>query len=263
MQAKLSIRSLAKSWPDGSHALHDITFDAAPGERIVVLGPNGSGKSTLLRCLNGLERFDSGSIHVEGQALVELRRRELRWLRRRVGMVFQRFGLVGPASVLHNVIQGGLGSSGGPHYWWPATAPTWLREQACTHLERVGLDGLAGQRTDRLSGGQQQRVAIARLLMQDPGVILGDEPVANLDPTAARETMDLLWEVAADRERTVICVLHQVDLALEYADRIIALRDGRIVQDRPAAQFDQSMSEALYGNRGARGTGPAMRAGAA
>lgn len=263
MQSKISIRSLVKSWPDGNRALHDVTFDATAGERIVVLGPNGSGKSTLLRCLNGLERFDSGSIHVEGQTLTELRRRELRWLRRRVGMVFQRFGLVGAASVLHNVIQGGLGSSGGPHYWWPATAPAWLREQACAHLERVGLAGLAGQRTDRLSGGQQQRVAIARLLMQDPGVILGDEPVANLDPTAARETMDLLWEVAADRERTVICVLHQVELAVEYADRIIALRDGRIVHDRPAARFDRSVAEAVYGTREPTIVEPTPRAGAA
>lgn len=244
---RIGVRGLHKAWPDGTRALRDVSFDVAAGERVVILGPNGSGKSTLLRCLNGLESFDAGDVTIDGQAITGLKRGALRTLRRRVGMIFQRFGLVGPASVLHNVMQGRLGRAHGPHHWWPATAPSWLREEALGHLKRVGLADLAGQRTDRLSGGQQQRVAIARLLMQDPAIILGDEPVANLDPTAARETLDLLWEVAADRDRTVLCVLHQEDLAAAYADRIIALRDGRILRDLPGNRFDREVAAAVYG----------------
>jgi len=239
------VEGLTKRFMDGTLGLDRVGLAAPRGELVAVVGPNGSGKSTLLRCINGLERAGAGSIKVDGIEVVGAHSGQLRRLRRRVGMVFQQYRLIGSLSVLHNVLHGALGYSRGPHYWWPATAPARLRELACEHLERVGMLEYITRRADTLSGGQQQRVAIARMLMQDPVLVLGDEVVSSLDPGAAEVVMALLREIA-DEGRTVICVLHHVDLALGYGDRIVALNRGSVVIDQPAGAMAAEELDHLY-----------------
>ncbi|MEL6605659.1 MAG: phosphonate ABC transporter ATP-binding protein [Cyanobacteria bacterium J06614_10] len=242
----LAVHQLSKHYPNGTVALTDVSFVAQPGEGIVLLGANGSGKSTLLRCIVGLESLSSGSIQVGNAAIETATQSQLRSLRRQTGMVFQKFNLVTSLSAFHNVLQGALGRSKGPRYWFPATAPQVERERAMHCLERVKLAHIAQQRVDTLSGGQQQRVAIARMLMQDPGLLLVDEPVASLDPKAGREVMDLLWEIVRERQLTVVCTLHQLDLARAYADRIIGLRQGQVHIDIPAMQITNHQLNWLY-----------------
>ena len=239
----LAVHHLSKAYDNGTVALKDVSFTAQPGEGIVLLGANGSGKSTLLRCIVGLEAISGGSIRVGNATIETASKPQLRQLRRQIGMVFQRFNLVPSLSAFHNVLQGALGRSKGPRYWFPATAPQLERERAMHCLERVNLAHLAQQRVDTLSGGQQQRVAIARMLMQDPSLLLVDEPVASLDPKSGREAMDLLWDIVRERQLTVVCTLHQLDLAKDYADRIIGLSDGTVKIDAPPHQLtDQELS---------------------
>lgn len=245
----LSVENLRKVYPDGTRALDGVSFAASPGEVAVVLGANGSGKSTLLRCALGLERATSGTVRVGEIEATALRGEGLRALRRRVGMVFQRFHLVGNLSVFQNVLHGAMGESRNPLAWWAATAPEKSRARAMECLERVGLAEKAGRRADALSGGQQQRVAIARMLMQRPEMVLADEPVASLDPKASREVMDLLVEVARERGLTVVCTLHQLEIAARYADRFIGLRDGRVVLDSSAQEVSGGELEELYRQR--------------
>lgn len=242
----LAIHQLSKTYSNGTVALNNVSFSAQPGEGIVLLGSNGSGKSTLLRCIVGLETISRGSIRVGDAAIETANAARLRSLRRQIGIVFQRFNLVTSLSAFHNVLQGALGRSKGPRYWFPATAPELERERAMDCLERVNLAHLAQQRIDTLSGGQQQRVAIARMLMQDPSLLLVDEPVASLDPKAGQEAMDLLWEIGRERQLTVVCTLHQLDLAKDYADRIIGLRQGEVQIDAPAHQLSTHELTGLY-----------------
>jgi phosphonate transport system ATP-binding protein len=227
------------------HALRGIDLRIDRGEGVVLLGPNGSGKTTLLRCLNGLETPDGGTVSVGGLDPARCGGAALRGLRRRIGVVFQRFHLVGTLSALQNTLFGALGRE---TFWrvLAPTAPQHLRIAAMECLDRVGLAAIAGQRADTLSGGQQQRVAIARMLMQAPEIVLADEPIASLDPVAGREVMDLLWSVVRERGLTVICTLHQLDAALAYADRIVALRAGRVALDAPAAAIDRAALEAIF-----------------
>jgi phosphonate transport system ATP-binding protein len=260
MHAVLSVEDLRKVYPDGTRALEGVSFTANPGEVAVVLGANGSGKSTLLRCVVGLERATSGTVRVGEVEATALRGEALRALRRRVGMVFQRFHLVGNVSAFQNVLNGAMGESRNPLRWWAGTAPRESRQRAMACLERVGLAEKAGRRADTLSGGQQQRVAIARMLMQRPQMVLADEPVASLDPKASREVMDLLVEVARERGMAVVCTLHQLEFATRYADRLIGLREGRVVLEGPARRVDRAVLEGLYvGGSGASpvtGVGP-------
>lgn len=214
-------------------ALDEVSLDVHRSEFVVLLGLSGSGKSTLLRCLNGLHQVTSGSVDVGGVQVNTASGRELRALRRRVGFVFQQFNLVGRLSCLENVLIGGLGELRLPRYG-ALTYPKRMRTEALEHLDRVGLGGLADRRADTLSGGQQQRVAIARTLMQRPGLLLADEPVASLDPENAGVVMDLLFRVCMEEKLTVVCTLHQVDLALGWAHRLVGLRAGRKVLDRSA-----------------------------
>lgn len=227
----LTVHDVHKTYDNGTAALKGVSFAVNPGEGVVLLGANGSGKSTLLRCVVGLETFTRGEIWVGDVAIATAKPRVLRHTCRRVGMVFQQFNLVNSLTAFHNVLQGSLGRSRGPHYWFPATAPAIERQRAMQCLERVGLADLAQQRVDTLSGGQRQRVAIARMLMQDPDLLLVDEPVASLDPKAGREVMDLLWDIVRERRLSVICTLHQLELAIDYADRIIGLRHGTVQLD--------------------------------
>ena len=174
---------------------------------------------------------------------------ELRALRRRIGFVFQQFHLVGSQTVLENVCTGALGRLRGPRLGLP-TYPRAIREEALAQLDRVGLADRAFQRADTLSGGQQQRVAIARAMLQRPEVLLADEPVASLDPESAHQVMELIREVAAEERLTVLCSLHQVDLALSWGDRIVGLRTGRVVMDSPVAELDRDEAMAVYARVG-------------
>ncbi|SEO69189.1 phosphonate ABC transporter ATP-binding protein [Aquisalimonas asiatica] len=228
------------------HVLRGIAFRIPEREGAILLGANGCGKSTLMRCMNGLARPEQGSIHVHGSNVANCSQRKLREVRRGVGMVFQNFNLVGNLSVFQNVLYGGLARH---RSFFAITAPLASREErayAMHCLERVQLARCADQRADQLSGGQQQRVAIARVLMQRPSVVLADEPVASLDPKAAREVMNLLWGVVREEGMTLLCTLHQLDFAMEYGDRVIGMKAGHVQVDRPMGQTSRDELQSLY-----------------
>lgn len=242
---EIAVNNLGKTYPDGTQAIRGVTLRIDPGERLTLIGPNGCGKSTLMKCLIGLERASSGSIRVDGTELNGLKGRRLRRIRSRVGCVFQQMNLVPNLSVIQNVLFGAMGRLG---YWRALnlTARRSLREEAMTALDRVGLADLSARPTGRLSGGQQQRVAIARMLMQDARVVIADEPVASLDPRAAEEVMDLLYAVVEERQMTLICILHQMNLVERYARRLVGMKSGVIAFDLPAAQASSDQIETLY-----------------
>ena len=245
----LKISELSKTYANGTTALNRVSFSTQPGEGIILLGANGSGKSTLLRCILGLETITSGEVWIGDKQLSQLKPKQLREMRSQVGMVFQKFHLVGSLSAFHNVLHGALGRSTSPRYWFPATAPEKERLKAMACLERVNLGNLAQQRVDTLSGGQQQRVAIARTLMQEPKLILVDEPVASLDPQAGKEVMDLLWSIVREQKLTVLCTLHQLEFAVEYGERIIGLRNGKTQIDTDISKLNPEDLKALYETR--------------
>ncbi|MFB8141232.1 phosphonate ABC transporter ATP-binding protein [Streptomyces parvus] len=244
----IDFRGLTKTFPKDGRALtalDDVTFSVRPGDFVALLGPSGSGKSTLLEHLNGLQIPTSGRGMVLGVEPALANRAELIALRRRIGFVFQRFHLVGSRSVLENVCTGALGRLRGPRLGL-VTYPRRVREQALDCLERVGLADRAFQRADTLSGGEQQRVAIARALLQRPRLLLADEPVASLDPESAAQVMTLLKGLARTERLTVICSLHQVDLALSWAERVVGLRSGRVVLDERTAGLTREELMAFY-----------------
>lgn len=222
-----------------------ISLRVGPGELIALVGRSGGGKSTLLRTLNGLSPVTSGRVEVLGVDVTQARGANLRRLRRRVGMVFQQFHLVGRLTAMENVLTGALGRVTGPRYGVLSWSKV-LRRSALEQLDRVGLADRAFQRADTLSGGQQQRVAIARTLMQGPELVLADEPVASLDPESAAQVLDILVRVCAEDRLTVVCSLHQVELALGWSDRIVGLRTGRVVLDRSTAGLERAQVEAVY-----------------
>ncbi|WP_345183794.1 phosphonate ABC transporter ATP-binding protein [Microbacterium panaciterrae] len=227
-------------------ALKGADLSVARGEIVVLLGLSGSGKSTLLRHLDGLETPTSGEVEVLGSAVPALKGTALRALRSRVGFIFQQFELVPSLTVLENVLTGSLSAVRGPRLGlWGYGKDAKL--QALGHLDRVGLLDRAYQRSDTLSGGQQQRVAIARALMQRPEILLADEPVASLDPESSDQVMALIREIAADEGLTVVCSLHQVDLAISWADRIVGLRHGEVVLDTPTAGLSKAAVMEIYG----------------
>ncbi|MEW1974000.1 phosphonate ABC transporter ATP-binding protein [Microbacterium profundi] len=243
----VQITDLGKTYPGAAGpALEGVSLSVVPGEIVVLLGLSGSGKSTLLRHVNGLETPSAGSVVSLGQAVPDLRGQALRALRGRIGFIFQQFELVGALTVLENVLTGGLATLRGPRVG-SLSYPRRLREKALGHLDRVGLLDFAYQRADNLSGGQQQRVAIARALMQDPEILLADEPVASLDPESSSQVMSLIREIAAERSLTVICSLHQVDLALSWGDRIIGLRAGSFVLDTRTDDLTREEVMEIYG----------------
>lgn len=242
IHAAVRMENVSKRFPNGVEALKGINLEIAPGEVTVVLGPSGAGKSTLLRLANGLETPSQGEVHVGDQLVSPACVREIR---RHVGMVFQQFNLVPRLSVMANVLCGRLAYRN-----WLSTLffafPQSDFELAWSALERVGLKDRAWERVDRLSGGQQQRVAIARTLVQQPKVILADEPVASLDPATGEEVMALLVEAARADGGALLINLHQVDLALRYADRILGVRAGEIVFDGPPAEWTPEVQKRLY-----------------
>lgn len=240
------VRARALSRRYGSTiALDEVDLDIHARELCVIFGLSGSGKSTFLRHCNGLQTPSSGSLQVFGIDPATAKRRELRRLRQRVGFVFQHFGLVGRLTALGNVLSGGLGRLRGPRYD-VSSYPQSMRREALQQLDRVGLADRAFQRADTLSGGQQQRVAIARTLFQRAELVLADEPVASLDPETSEQVMGMLLSICAEDGLTVLCSLHQVDLALGWADRMVGLRDGRVVLDQPARALTSQQAMRVY-----------------
>lgn len=239
-ETAVKVTNLVKTFDNGSvTALDKVSITVPTGQLLVIIGLSGAGKSTLLRHLNGLHLPTEGSVEVLGQDVPALTRPELRHLRRDIGFVFQQFNIVGRITCIENVLSGALGRIRGPRIG-AMMYPKSLRVEAFEQLQRVGLADRAWQRTDTLSGGQQQRVAIARSLMQKPKIVLADEPVASLDPEISGQVMELLVQCCIEDNITVICSLHQVELALGWTDRLIGLRDGKVVMDAPV---DDSLSQ--------------------
>ncbi len=226
----LSIKNLGKVYDDGTRALRDVSFDVEDGEFLIIIGLSGSGKSTLLRCINRLVEPTEGHIIWNGTDITTADSKGLRETRRKIGMVFQHFNLVKRSSVLKNVLAGRLG--------YTAPALSLINKfsdrdvkRAYEVLERAGILNQAHKRADELSGGQQQRVGISRALMQDPEIILADEPVASLDPVLAHSTLSYLEKINQEQKITVLCSLHYLDLVQRYATKVIGLRDGRLVYE--------------------------------
>lgn len=226
-------------------ALDDVSMTFAPNKITVLLGLSGSGKSTMLRHINGLHKPSAGAVWTLGTPMHSAGPAALRRLRNDVGMIFQQFHLVESSSVLENVCTGQLGSLRGPRFGlW--SYPRAVREAAMEQLARVGLADKAFQRAGSLSGGQQQRVAIARALIQRPTVLLADEPVASLDPVSSAGVIELLTQISREENLTVICSLHQVQIALSFADRIVGLNAGHVVLDRSAAGMTHDDVDGIY-----------------
>ena len=242
----IEVSHLKKIYEDGNQAIDDVSFSIKPGEGVTILGHNGSGKSTLFRCLTSFEKITAGTISIQGKDTAKLSKKELRHLRKDVGMVFQHFNLVNNLSVFQNVLFGALGEAKTTFHTFSLFAPKELREKAMECLSRVGLAHLAKRRADQLSGGQKQRVAIARMLMQNPKIVLADVPIASLDPKAGREVMELLFDIVREKKLTVVCILHQVEIAMEYSDRIIALKKGNVVFDEDKHAVTPALLEGLY-----------------
>jgi phosphonate transport system ATP-binding protein len=241
----LRVCGLTMRYPNGKVALAGFDLTVKAGELVVVLGGNGSGKTTLLRCITRMLEPTGGEIWLDDTNLAGLSGERLGQARLPLAMVWQQANLVRRRSVLANVASGALGRHGG---WWTALGglPAEELRDAYDHLNEVGLAELAGQRAGTLSGGQAQRVAIARALAQRPRVLLADEPVASLDPEAADEIMRLLRRLAVEENLAVLCVLHQVELAYEFADRVVGVRDGRIVFDLASGDLPRDAVRQLY-----------------
>lgn len=247
----LKIENLTKVYPGGTQALDNVSFEVEKGEFLAIIGLSGSGKSTLLRCINRLVEPTSGTITWDGIDVTNASQEELRKVRRRIGMVFQHFNLVERSKVLTNVLTGRLGYSN------PALSVVNRFskadvEKAYRQLARVGLEDKAKARADELSGGQQQRVGVARAMMQDPQIMLADEPVASLDPVLAHSIMRYLELINEEDGVMVLCSLHFLDLVHQYADRVIALNDGKLVFEGLPSEIDDAKFKEIYGQEAER-----------
>lgn len=247
----LKIENLSKVYPNGTVALKNVSFEVADGEFLAVIGLSGSGKSTLLRCINRLIEPTSGHIWWNGVDITALRGKALREARRQMGFIFQQFNLVRRSSVLTNVLSGRLGYVNPSQSLLGYFAPE-EHQRALANLERMGLSDKAYVRADSLSGGQQQRVGIARALMQDPKMILADEPVASLDPVLSHSILKHLEQLNKEDKMTVLCSLHFLDLVHRYATRAIALKDGELVFEGLPNQIDDAQFKAIYGKEAER-----------
>jgi phosphonate transport system ATP-binding protein len=242
----LELKHVTKNYNGTTLALDDISFSVAEGEFVSIIGPSGAGKSTLLRCINRMIEPSGGEISFDGVVTSKLGKSELRKLRTKIGMIFQHYNLVDRLTVIENVLHGRLG--------YKSTLEGVLgrysrdeKKQACRIINLLGLDEQIYQRCDRLSGGQKQRVGIGRALIQNPKLILCDEPIASLDPSAAKIIMDHLRNVSTQMGITIIVNLHQVDVAMKYADRIIGVNKGKIVFDGSPDELTSERIADIYG----------------
>jgi phosphonate transport system ATP-binding protein len=242
----LTVSDLTKRYPTGDMALKGVHLAVPKGQVMALIGPSGAGKSTLIRCVNRLVEPTSGSVVLDGVELTRLGAAELRRARRRMGMIFQEYALVERLTVMENVLSGRLGYVG---FWssWFRRFPRRDIEEAFRLLHRVGLDHMVDKRADALSGGQRQRVGIVRALMQDPRLLLVDEPTASLDPKTSRQIMRLIVELCEERGLAAIINIHDVALAQQFARRIVGLRAGQIVFDGPATELSAEVLTTIYG----------------
>jgi phosphonate transport system ATP-binding protein len=242
----LHVRHLFKSYVAGKPVLTDVNLDVAPRGLTAVIGPSGTGKSTLIRCINRLVEPTQGEVLFEGQDLVKLDRRALREARRHIGMVFQEYNLVERLTVMENLLSGRLGYVSSWRAWRRAFPKDDIRK-AFDLLDTVGLTGFAQRRADALSGGQRQRVGIARAVMQEPKLLLADEPTSSLDPKTSVEIMELMRHVGATRGIPVLVNMHDVELARRFADRVVGMAGGKIVYDGPSQYVTDDVLKSIYG----------------
>ncbi len=247
----LKVEHLSKTYPNGTQALHDVSFEVDEGEFLAVIGLSGSGKSTLLRCINRLVEPTAGKIIWNDVDVTAATGKDIRNIRRQIGMIFQQFNLVKRSSVNVNVLSGRLG--------YVPTLPSLFHvfskedhDRVKKTLDMVGLSDKIDVRADSLSGGQQQRVGIARALMQEPKMILADEPVASLDPVLAHSILKYLEKLNKEYGMTVICSLHFLDLVHRYATRAIALKDGYLVFQGLPKEIDDAQFKQIYGKEAER-----------
>ena len=235
-----------KVYPNGLHALKNVSLEINQGEFVAIIGLSGAGKSTLLRTINRMHDISEGSLIVNGQEIKNLKGKDLRTFRRKVGMVFQSFNLVTRTTVINNVLTSRVPDMP----LWKSIIGLYSKEDkiiALEALDKVGILDKAYVRADQLSGGQQQRVALARTLAQKPEIILADEPVAALDPITAKQVMDDFKKINKELNMSVLINIHHVDLALKYADRVIGIKAGEIVYDGPSAEVDSEVLKQIYG----------------
>ena len=241
----ISFRNVDKVYPNGVKGLNNVTLDIEQGEFVAIIGYSGAGKSTLIRTINRMHDITAGTLTVDGIDVSKLKGKELRRFRRKIGMIFQSFNLVTRSTVIKNV----LTSMVPDMPWYKTLLGLYSKEQKMQALEaidKVGILDKAYSRCDELSGGQQQRVALARTLNQNPTIILADEPVAALDPVTAKMVMSDFKRINEEMNITILINIHHVDLALDYATRVIGIRDGEIVYDGPTSEVTQEVLDVVY-----------------
>lgn len=237
--------NVSKVYPNGTIGLKNVNLTIQDGEFVAIIGRSGAGKSTLLRSVNRMHDITEGVLTVEGVNVSNLRGKDLRRFRRGIGMVFQSFNLVSRTTVIRNVLAARVPEMP----FWRVLLGAFRKEDKITALEsldKVGILDKAYIRADQLSGGQQQRVALARTLAQNPKIILADEPVAALDPVTAKQVMEDFVRINRDMNISILLNIHHVELAIEYADRIIGIHAGQIVYDGPSKEVDQDILDAIY-----------------
>ncbi|MCP4912985.1 MAG: phosphonate ABC transporter ATP-binding protein [Oligoflexia bacterium] len=242
----LEVKDLQKVYPNGTHALRGVSFDVTEGEFLVVIGLSGSGKSTLLRCINRLHDPSSGSVKFNKDEITTIKGQPLRNVRSKIGMIFQHFNLIPRKTVMTNVLTGTLSKTGVFKSIFGIYSEE-DKKKAQELIELVGLSGKERHRADNLSGGQQQRVAIARALMQNPKMLLADEPVASLDPATSHSVMQYLKKVNEELGVTILCNLHFLSLVRQYATRVIALKGGELIYEGSPKEIDENWFKTIYG----------------
>ena len=241
----LHVTNLQKTYDTGDEALRGVTTSVEGSETVAMIGPSGAGKSTFIRCVNRLTEPSGGEIDLDGTELTALNDDDLRAARRDIGMIFQEYNLIERLTVMENVLSGRLGYVSAWQAFRRSFPPADI-ERAYGILEQVGLDEMADKRVDELSGGQRQRVGIARAVIQEPKILLVDEPTSSLDPETSNTVMQLLTDIAADRSIPVLINIHEVNLALEHADRIVGLHDGELVFEGTPDDLDEAALDRVY-----------------
>ena len=241
----IEFKNVSKRYPNGFKEIKNVNLTIDQGEFVAIIGLSGAGKSTLIRTINRMHDITGGELTVDGTDVMSLQGKELRRFRRKIGMIFQSFNLITRTTVIKNVLTAFVPDLP----WWRATFGIFTKEEkiaALEALDKVGILDKAFVRADQLSGGQQQRVALARTLAQNPQIILADEPVASLDPVTAKQVMDDFLRINRDMKITVLLNIHHVDLALQYATRVVGIRAGEIVYDGPARNVNQEILDSIY-----------------